>query len=458
MTIPQGAPAFAAAARLTVAQRMDRLPVTRLHLAILALATLGLFTDIAEVALSNALAAVFLAPPYKVPSWELSLLLASVFAGGAIGAPVFGWLADRHGRRIALQAALALIVASSIAAAASPGIWWMTAFRFISGLAIGGYPPLTGTYLSDVLPPRRRGTLIYVCAALAFLGAPGMILLFRALAPVAPFGIEAWRWSLALGGLVAAVAGALFALVPESPRWLAAVARHAEADRACRRFEVAAGITPPPVSDADVAMPSSDKGSFGALVAYPLHRKRALLISALFTLGPWATIGFPLLSAAVLVHKGFNVRDSLLFASISMFGPTLGNLGIAPFVDPFERRIVIVGCAGAMIVVGIVFASATGLAPLIAAGVLFNLASAVYSAALAIYAAELFPTGLRATATAGAWGLGRAVSAVVPLTLLPLLKSYGTPAMFAIIAGALAVSMALVLKAGPPGLARQPLP
>ncbi|MGX5773833.1 hypothetical protein [Methylorubrum zatmanii] len=90
----------------TVAQRLDLLPITRLHWAILALCTLGLFTDIAEVALSNALAAIFLAPPHSLPRGSLSLLLASVFAGGAVGAPVFGLLGDRFGRRRALQASL----------------------------------------------------------------------------------------------------------------------------------------------------------------------------------------------------------------------------------------------------------------------------------------------------------------------------------------------------------------
>ncbi|HEY6834681.1 MAG TPA: MFS transporter [Pseudolabrys sp.] len=458
MTILQGAPAISAATELTVARRMDRLPVTRLHAAIVTLCTLGLFTDIAEIALSNALAVVFLAPPYKVPAWELSLLLASAFAGGAVGAPVFGWLADRHGRRIALRAALVLIFVSSLAAAASSDIAWMTAFRFLSGLAIGGYPPLTAAYLSDVLPPKRRGTLMFVCAALAFLGAPAMIFLFRTLAPIAPFGIEAWRWSLTIAGLVSALAAALFALVPESPRWLAAMGRHADADCACRRFEAAANIASPPIADTPVTMQARDKGSFRVLLATPVHRRCALLISALFMLGPWATIGFPLLSAAVLVQKGFNVRDSLLFATLSMFGPTLGNLAIAPFADRFERRVAIVCCAGAMIAVGIVFAGSTALAPLIVAGILFNLASAVYSAALSLYATELFPTDLRATATAGAWGLGRVVSAIVPLTLLPLLTGYGPPAMFTIIAAVLLVSIALVLKAGPPGLARQPVP
>ncbi|MCJ2068412.1 hypothetical protein MKK75_06240 [Methylobacterium sp. J-030] len=46
-----------------IARRLDGLPLTRLHWAILAVSTLGVFTDIAEIALSNALAAIFLAPP-----------------------------------------------------------------------------------------------------------------------------------------------------------------------------------------------------------------------------------------------------------------------------------------------------------------------------------------------------------------------------------------------------------
>ena len=79
----------------TIAQRLDRLPVSLLHIAIFALCSFGLFADIAEVALSNVFSGIFLAAPYQVSRGELSLLLASVFAGGAVGAPAFGWLADR---------------------------------------------------------------------------------------------------------------------------------------------------------------------------------------------------------------------------------------------------------------------------------------------------------------------------------------------------------------------------
>jgi putative MFS transporter len=299
---------------LSVAQRLDRLPVTALHMAIFALCAFGLFADIAEVALSNAFSGIFLAAPYHVSRSELSLLLASVFAGGAVGAPAFGWVADRYGRQIALQVALAVLAVSSLAVAASGDVATMTAFRFISGLALGGYPPLTAAYLSDLLPPLRRGMLMMLCAALAFLGAPAIILMIRWLTPIAPWGIEGWRWALIFGSACSAVTAVLFFLVPESPRWLAAVGRTAKADEACRRFERSAGMSSPPAGAFPPVVALNASG-FRALAADRASLRRTSLLGALYMLGPWATIGFPLLSPAVMVQKGFQVSDSLLFAS-----------------------------------------------------------------------------------------------------------------------------------------------
>jgi putative MFS transporter len=441
---------------MTIAQRMDRLPVAGPHLAIVALGTLGLFVDVGEVAVSNALGAVFTAPPHAVAQSELSLLLASVFAGGAIGAPVLGWFGDRFGRRAALQLALAIICLGSLGAAASPDIRWMTVFRFISGLGIGGYPPLTATYLADLLPPARRGATMMLCAALGFLGAPAMIFLIRELGAAPPLGIEAWRWALAAGAGVAAITTALFALVSESPRWLASVGRNREAERACRRFEQGAGVASVPIRDAPPPADSPARSGLRTLGS-STHAPRAAYAAALFMLAPWATIGFPVLGAAVLVAKGFSIRDSLLFAGLTMFGPTIGNVIAAAFIDRIERWIALGSCAALMIAAGLFFAASTAFAPLVAAGIVFNLLSAVYSAALAIYVAELFPTQLRASTSAGAWALGRATSALVPIVLLPLLTGYGTLTMFAAISAALVASLALIVVAGPPGLARKPV-
>src|SRR5262249_51532105 len=119
-----------------IAARLDRLPLTRLHVAVILVCAFGLLFDVVEAALSNALSAVFSAPPHRVAAGDLSLLLASVFVGGAVGAPLLGWIADRSGRRPTLAIALLILTATSLAAAASPDITWLTVCRMLSGFAL----------------------------------------------------------------------------------------------------------------------------------------------------------------------------------------------------------------------------------------------------------------------------------------------------------------------------------
>ena len=440
-----------------IAARLDALPVTPLHGAIVVLCALGLLFDVIEAALSNALSAVFSAPPYRVQPHQLSLLLASVFVGGAIGAPLLGLVADRHGRRLTLGLALLFLAVASTVAATSPDINWLTALRVFSGLALGAYPPLMVAYLSDVLPPARRGMLILVCGAIGFLGAPAVIFLIRWLTPLQPLGFEAWRWALVFGAIGSATVGALFFWLPESPRWLAATGRHREAEQAWRRFERSAGDRPrtAPVAYSDErAQPAAE--SFWS-ASSRRNRLRAMLLSAMYFLSPWATIGFPLLSGAVLVEKGFRVSDSLLYLGVTMLGPSLGVLAGALVIDRIERRTALVLCGGLMALIGLAFAASALPLWLMVLGVAFNLIGAIYIATLSIYAAELFPTSLRASVSSTAWAVNRIASALVPIALLPVLKTYGPIAMFTVVAVALIGDMLLVLVFGPRGLTRKPV-
>ncbi|WP_244507562.1 MFS transporter [Methylobacterium phyllostachyos] len=441
----------------TIAARLDRLPVTRLHLAILAVCTLGLFTDVAEVTLSNALAAIFLAPPHNMPRGSLSLLLASVFAGGAVGAPIFGLLGDRFGRRTALQATLVLMAIGSAAAAMSAGLTELTLARAVSGFAIGGFPPLAATYLADVMPPRRRGAMLLVCAGIGFLGGTAVILLVQALAPAPPLEIAAWRWALALGAVLAVLGAVLFALLPDSPRWLAATGRAAQAERACRRFQAAAGIAPSEVpAEADLDPRHPVQAGFRAMLAEPRQRRRTALFVALYALSPWATVGFPLLSAVVMLGKGFRVDQSLAFASLSMLGPPLGTLLTAAVIDRLERRACLVALVAAMVVLGTIFAVGETFATLVLIGLAFNSAAAIYGGLLAVYASELMSTASRASALTCAWAGGRVAAALTPIVLLPVLDGYGVHALFGLLTATLVASGALVLG-GPPGRSGKPV-
>lgn len=441
----------------TVAQRLDLLPITRLHWAILALCTLGLFTDIAEVALSNALAAIFLAPPHSLPRGSLSLLLASVFAGGAVGAPVFGLLGDRFGRRRALQASLGLMAIGSIAAAMSSGLTSLTIARAVSGFAIGGFPPLVATYLAEVMPPRRRGALLMTCAGIGFLGGSAVISLIQVLSPAAPLGIEPWRWALIVGAVLSALAAALFAFVSESPRWLASTGRAREADRACREFEQAARMRPAAAPAGPfLEPPHSGQADARPPLARRSATRRTALFVALYALAPWATLGFPLLSAVVLLEKGYRIDQSLLFAALSMLGPPLGTLLAALVIDRLERRACLAALAGTMAILGTVFAASDAFLTLVLVGIAFNTAAASYGAILSIYATEVLPTRLRASVLTWAWAAGRVASALAPFVLLPALASYGPHGMFTVLTAVLLASGALLLG-GPRGLSGQPI-
>jgi putative MFS transporter len=429
-------------------ERLDRLPLTRLHLLVVALSALGFGFDLLEIALGSALSAVFSAPPHAVGAGPLALLLSSVYAGAVLGAPLLGRLADRHGRRTVLVIALLFLAATSLGAACSPQIGRLTVFRALSGLSLGAYPPLMIAYLTDLLPPRHRGRWILIAVAFASLGSVAALFFIRWLTPVAPLDLAAWRWAFLLGSTGAALVGVLFTRLPESPRWLMARGRPEEAAAVLAAFQRSArGPAAEPPAAAATARAASA----------PPPRARNALLAALYFLSPWPTVGFSVLSGAVLVAKGFVLTDSLLYVGVTNFGPVVGTALAALVVDRVQRRSVLLASAAVMVATGLVFAASGSPGWLMVSGLTFLLFASLYIPALSIYAAESVPTATRASLTAGFWALNRVGSALVPLTLLPLMKRAGTAAMFAVITGALVAGMVLVAAFGPPGQAGKPV-
>ena len=83
----------------SIGRRMDQLPLTRLHFAIMAICACGFTFDLLEVALGGGLSAVFSAAPHQLAATQLARLIAAVYVGAVIGAPLFGWLADQLDRK-----------------------------------------------------------------------------------------------------------------------------------------------------------------------------------------------------------------------------------------------------------------------------------------------------------------------------------------------------------------------
>ena len=427
------------------AQRMDDLPLTRLHLALVLACGIGLALDTFEIAFGSILAAVFSTPPNRLASGDLGLLLAAVYVGAAVGAPLVGWIADRQGRRNVLVGILLWIAMTSVAAALSQSVEALTLCRCLAGIALGAYPPTAIAYMTDVLPPRHRGLMVFAGLSPAALGPPLAIFLVRAMSQ--PAGLDAWRWGLVVGAVSCVVVAAVFAALPESPRWLAARGYEARTEAMFRRFArspVLAGW--PPIAPAPVTTQHREVDAY----AGGSTRSRWLGIGALFVLSPWSTVTFSVLVGAVLGQRGFKLSETLLLLGLGTIGPLIGTLLTASVVDRFERRRVLAACALGMTAATGVFVMSEQPAFLTFALGLCHLFASLYLPPLNLYGAELFPTAKRASSMAIAWALNRVGAALGPLLLVPVLREAGPAPMFIVIAATLVASL-LVLAVSPVG-------
>ncbi len=423
-----------------IGHRLDRLPVTALHLLAVGLCAFGFTFDTLELALGGILAAVFSTAPHIVPPGELSLLLASVYMGATVGAPALGWVADRYGRRSTLAGLLIGLGLTSLAGANCDTAWTLTLCRALGGVALGAYPPIVIAFLTDLMPPSRRGMLIFAASAFATLGPPAGIFLVRYLTPLQPLGLEAWRWGFIVGGLGTILVGALFHFLPESPRWLQSRGRQAQAQAALSAFERSRVVFQP------MPTPAGSRPNEAEATKHPSRPHQAVM-AAIFLLSPWATVAFPIISGAVLTQKGYKLSDTLLVLGLSWFGPLLGTLLASTSIDRMERRKALGICAVAMTVAGAFFVAGDGPAWVMGASFVFTLFASLYVPTLTMYGAELFPTVARARSIAAAWAFNRVGAALAPLLLLPLLHSAGATTMFGFVAFTLLLSVALLLLA-----------
>jgi putative MFS transporter len=394
------------------------------HCVLIAICAVAFGFDLAEVALGNVLSAVFSSPPHLAAAADLAWLVAAPFVGAIAGAPAFGWLADRWGRRPALCAILAGLAAASSFGFLVTDIRPLIGVRLACGLFLGAYPPVMFAYLTEVLPAKVRAPSILTVAAIGALGAPLGVFLIRGLATAPPFGVEAWRWAMALFGIAAGM--------------LAAALATARA---------------PPVRKSSREV---DRPSAAVTAAHAPNRIAETNFAALSFLSPWATSAFPVLTGAVLVHKGIDPAHTLLYVAIASFGPVVGPLIVASFVDRLPRKIVLQACMLLMLGGGLGFVLDVAPALLVCLAFLFTLATSVYLSASNIYLAELYPLRSRARALANLWACNRVGAAIAPLALVPLLSSYGPFAMFTVVATALVASF-VILAFCPPGRGGQVL-
>lgn len=432
----------------TVGDRMERLPLVATHRHLTAVVGVGLFFDFFDSNLSGTIAKVLQAD-FAFGSTELKLVLASAFVGQFLGSILLGRFADRFGRRPAFMVNLAIYSLFTLLGAFAPNAAWLIATRFLAGLGIGAENALSDSYLSEMLPARKRGRFIAWAYTVGFCGVPAVGFAALWLAPKTVFGIDGWRVLFVLGAFGSAVVWLLRRRLIESPRWLAVHGREAEADRLVRRMEAEAGLPAPAVTagaPADAPARRSRVG-IGVLLGRE-YRRRTLVLWVFCALSVVAYYGFGTLAPQVMAAKGYDIVASLGYVAVSFIGYPIGSLLSVPLIDRFERRTLLAASAALMAVLGLGFGLSGSVLVMVCCGIGYTLVSNIFSNASHVYLGEQYPTQIRTTATGLAYSISRLSAAAVPFALLPILTAHGAGALFAVITVCIAMLAGTVLRLG----------
>eukprot|EP00435_Cladocopium_sp_Y103_P057412 s615_g19.t1 len=199
--------------------------VGRTQYKLLLICGLAFCSDAAEVTFLSYVTEV-LRCDWGLTSYEESLITSAVFAGMVVGAPVWGWIADHHGRRRSFILSSMVITIFGFATALSQGFWSLVAMRGMVGIGVAGLP-VGFDILAEALPSESRGVFLMYIEYFWTLGSIWVNLI--AWGMLERYGWQVFTAMAALPTLIASVAGAL--MLPESPRWLVDMDREDEAAR-----------------------------------------------------------------------------------------------------------------------------------------------------------------------------------------------------------------------------------
>src|ERR1700729_4054076 len=174
----------------------------------------------------------------------IGAFVAATFAGLFAGTFFLGFLADRFGRRTIFTYALLGYSAATVAMACQTTPEGLLLWRFIAGIGIGVEVITIDAYITELVPSWMRGRAFAVNQSVMFIAVPIVAFLSWWLVPLAPYGLDGWRWVVLIGAAGSMVIWVLRLYLPESPLWLARHGRAAEADHILASLESAAGAAP----------------------------------------------------------------------------------------------------------------------------------------------------------------------------------------------------------------------
>lgn len=394
---------------------------------------------------------------------EIGFAVSCALLGSALGAWYAGPLADRLGRVRTMQVAALFLVMCAVGSGLVRGVWDLMFWRVVGGIGVGMASVIAPAYIAEVSPANVRGRLGSMQQLAIVLGIFVALLCDAWLASTAGgaskplwFGLEAWRWMFLIATVPALIYGVLVLGVPESPRYLVARGRPAEA-----RVVLAKVLD----LRSDQALDNKISDITHSLkVEYrpslrDLRGPRAGLLPIVWTgillsvFQQFVGINVIFYYSSTLWHSvGFSEADSFSITVATSVVNVLVTLVAIALVDKIGRKpLLLIGSAGMAITLGLMawcFSQATGSGASLSLpapwGVIALMAANAYVVCFGlswgpmvwVLLGEMFPNSIRAMALAVAaaaqWLANFVITSTFPsLAQIGLSFAYGVYALFA---------------------------
>jgi putative MFS transporter len=438
--------------------RIDRLPPSRHLMGVVARIAAGGWFEFVElfmpgfISLGLVRSGIFtITNKGLLDTHSFASFLASFFVGMFLSTAVFGFVSDKFGRRAVFIYSMIVYSVAQLAVAVLSDPLLIDIARLVAGFAVGMQLVNNDCYITELTPRARRGHYMTVSYIFVLSSIPVAALLAALLVPQDPFGIAGWRIVVALGSLSGLLVWFIQRGLPESPRWLEVHGRVAEANAIVthieQRIEAELGVVLSP-PDLDVPDALIEKGRWQEIFS-AFYLPRTLLISVFQFSQTIAVFGFTAFVPVLLIKHGFSIVHSLNYSlAIVMLAPVGAACG-AYFSERIERKWQLVFASLLIGIAGSVFATGESVAVIVCAGGLIALGNNWLISIFHPYAAELFPTRIRARAIGFTFCWSRVSSVFVGYWVGDLLAAYGQNAVFVMIGAAMVAIIVGVGVFGP---------
>lgn len=420
----------------------------RVHGAIFLIGGLGYMFDAWDVTLNGFLIPL-LDQDWGLSGAEKGFVGTANLIGMALGAVVWGAIADTVGRKRAFSLTLLMFALFSVAGAVSPDFVTFCVFRFLAGVGLGGCIPVDYALVGEFTPAAVRGRVLTTMDIWWPVGATLCGVVSTVMLP-----LHNWRLLLVVMVIPALLLFWVRRSMPESPIYLVNKGRPEQARAVIDRLVHRTGATVQPWRLPD-AQPRQ-RMSLGAV----LTKFRDLWrFSARVTSVSWAlfltvfVIYYGALTwlPSMLAAQGYGNYAAFMVTTLMTGVGVLGVLVSAWLVDAIGRKWVI-GLSGPLAALALVlFAVALNVewAAKFWIG-LFGFVIELTIPALYAYVSELYPTELRATGFGWASTMSRVGAGFVPVIFGSLLWPYlGLPLTFVVTGTLLVLAVAWMAVATP---------